>query len=103
MAEDITTDTDLRPQVDAFGDFDTVSGDDNVKQQIRLAVSRGLSDIQVKPLTEDRKRKIRRRVKESLRTLDYIDTVVAVKLFTVDDETLKIDVQTQSGDISFGL
>jgi len=103
MATDLDTDNDGRLYADEFGDFGTVSADANVKAQIKNAVSRGLKDVQISPLDGDRKRQIRQNIRTSLTTLSYVDHIVATKIHTPTDDTIRIEVQTQSENIRFDL
>jgi len=77
-----------------------VRADENVRQQIRLAAQAGVGRITGKPLTEQRLREIRRDLRETLQDSSYVDTIVSIALRAPTDETLIIDVQTRSDDIS---
>lgn len=103
MATDLDTDEDGRLYADEFGDYATVSGDGNVKAQIKNAVARELVDVPLSPLNEDTKRNVRRGVRDGLNEISYVDSIIAVKLFTPTDEELEIEVQTRSNDLRFSL
>jgi len=83
-----------------FGTIQKVRGDDNVRQQIRLAAQAGVGRITGKALTEQRLREIRRDLRETLQDSSYVDTIVSIALRAPTDETLIVDVQTRSDDIS---
>jgi len=98
---DVDIDEDGLVQVDEFGDIQTVFGNENVRQQHRLAVGKALADVDTNAVTQESKRNIRRTVRDTLSSLSYVDEIVAVKLFILNDETVRIDVQTQSDDLTF--
>jgi hypothetical protein len=83
-----------------FGTIRKVRAEENVRQQIRLAVQAGVGRITGKALREERLREIRRDLRETLQDSSYVDTVVSITLRAPTDETLIVDVQTRSDDIS---
>jgi len=83
-----------------FGTIQKVRAENNVRQQIRLAAQAGVGRITGKALTEQRLREIRRDLRETLQDSSYVDTIVSIALRAPTDETLIVDVQTRTDDIS---
>lgn len=101
MPFDLYVNTDGQLEYDNFGDFQTTSGNEHVRQQIRLALQRGLGQITVEQLTQQRKRNIRRNVRDALESCPYVDRIVSIQLRTPSDDRLDVDVRTQSEDLNF--
>jgi hypothetical protein len=99
MAEDIYVNTDGEMVYDAFGDYETVVGEDNVRQQIRLAVTQGVDVDTVTQLTQQQKRQWRRDIRTSLDSCPYVDDIVTITLDSPTDEKLLVTVETRSDDI----
>lgn len=100
MPYDLFVNTDGQFQYDNFGDVQTTNGDEHVRQQIRLALQRGLGQISVDQLTQQRQRQLRRDVRQSLESCPYVDRIVAIELRTPTDEQLDVTVRTESEDLA---
>jgi len=100
MTYDCYVDSDGCLTFDEFGDVSTVAGEKNVKQQIRLAVTRTVGVINVTPTDAQSLRELRQSVRRGLESAPYVDRVVSVSINAPTDERIVIDVRTQSEQIT---
>lgn len=100
MPYDLLVNTDGEIEYDNFGDYTDIRGDNNVRQQIRLAIQRGLGLVETSQLTQERMRTIRRNVRDSLNECPYVDQIASIQLETPNDESLLINIETRSESLT---
>lgn len=84
---------------EATGDFDTVSGDDNVFQQLALATFGAFDPLLSDPVTDTDVAQAEAELRDAFRRLDYADDLVALDATYAGDGTLDVSLVTRSEEI----
>jgi hypothetical protein len=96
MPTDIKYTEDKGITLDERGDYATVDGSDNTRQQIALTILNEVDDIDTKPLTPTDVRLYLTEVRSALQNSDAVAELVSINLDTAeaDDNELLLTVTT---------
>lgn len=97
------TDLQLPFAFDGNGDVKTVTGRDNVIQQIAMTTLHETTAQRGRPITKTELEDYRGDLEDALRDHRYVDTLVRIEFTSVTDEELAVTVVTRTDEISFSL
>lgn len=104
MPTDILWTEDLGMTFDETGDIATVTGEDNVIQQISLDTFSEVVALRGGPTTKTDLQSLRTSLRSSLADLEYVDQVQSITFDNVsiaDDDHVDVTVNTTSDSLSF--